>query len=72
MRMATMSAARLAPTVAGSVALVSTVLAGATIWLILTDPGTVTSALAEGSAERLLRGLLDVIGSAIGRLLRWM
>jgi len=70
--MATMSAARLAPTVAGSVALVSTVLAGATIWLILTDPGTVTSALAEGSAERFLRGLLDVIGSAIGRLLRWM
>ena len=70
--MATMRVGRLAPTVAGSVALVSTVLAGATIWLILTDPGTVTSALAEGSADRFLRGLLDVIGSAIGRLLRWM
>ena len=70
--MATMSAARLAPTVAGSVALVSTVLAAATIWLVLTDPGTVTSALAEGSAERFLRGLLEVIGSAVGRLLRWV
>jgi len=58
--------------VAGSVALVSTVLAGATIWLILTDPGTVTNALAEGSAERFLRGLIEVIGAAIGRLLRWM
>jgi len=43
-----------------------------TIWLILSDPGTVASALAEGSAERLLHGLLDVVGSAIGRLLRWM
>jgi hypothetical protein len=63
---------RLAPTVAGSVALVSTVLAAATIWLILTDPGTVTSALAEGSLQRFLGGLLEVIGSAVGRLLRWM
>jgi len=63
---------RLEPTVAGSVALVSTVLAAATIWLILTDPGTVTSALAEGSLQRFLRGLFEVIGSAVGRLLRWM
>jgi hypothetical protein len=70
--MATMTVGKLAPTLAGSVALVSTVLAGATIWLILTDPGAVTSALAEGSAERLLRGLVEVIGSAIGRLLRWV
>jgi len=53
-------------------ALVSTALAGATIWLILTDPGAMTSALAEGSAERFLRSLLEVIGSAIGRLLQWM
>jgi len=36
------------------------------------DPGTVTSALAERSAEKLLRGLLDVVGAAIGRLLRWV
>jgi predicted nuclease with TOPRIM domain len=70
--MATMTVRKLAPTLAGSVALASTVLAGATIWLILTDPGTVTSALAEGSAERFLRGLLEVIGSAVGRLLRWV
>ena len=70
--MATMTVGKLGPTVAGSVALVSTVLAGATIWLILTDPGTVMSALAEGSAERFLRGLIEIIGSAIGRLLRWM
>jgi hypothetical protein len=70
--MATMTVRRMAPTLAGSMALASTVLAGATIWLILTDPGTVTSALAEGSAERFLRGLVEVIGSAVGRLLRWM
>jgi hypothetical protein len=67
-----MTLAAVGPRLAGTVALVSTVLAGATIWLILSDPGTVASALAEGSAERLLRGLLDVVGSAIGRLLRWM
>ena len=72
MAMATMTVGKLAPPLAGLVALVSTVLAGATIWLILTDPGTVTSALAEGSAARLLRDLLEVIGSAVGRLLRWI
>ena len=60
------------PRLAGTVALVSTVLASATIWLILTDPGTLTSALAEGSSDQLFRGLLEVIGSAIGRLLRWI
>jgi hypothetical protein len=63
---------RLAPTVAGSVALVSTALAAATIWLILTDPGTVARALADGSAEGFVRGLVDVITAVIDRLLRWM
>ena len=60
------------PRLAGTMALVSTALAGATIWLILTDPGAMTSALAEGSAERFLRSLLEVIGRAIGRLLQWV
>ena len=63
---------RLAPTVAGSVALVSTALSAATIWLILTDPGTVARALADGSAEGVVRGLVDVITAVIDRLLRWM
>lgn len=57
-------------TLAGTAALASMVLAAATIWLLLTEPATVTSALAEGSAGQLLRGLIDVIGSALGRLLR--
>jgi membrane protein YqaA with SNARE-associated domain len=70
--MATMKVVKLGSTVAGSAALVSTVFAGATIWLLLTDPGTVTGALAEGSAERLLRVLIEVIGSVLGRVLRWM
>ena len=70
--MATMTVGKVGSTVAGSVALVSTVLAGATIWLVLTDPGTVTGALAEGSVDRLLRALIGVIGDAVGRLLRWM
>jgi hypothetical protein len=70
--MATMTIGNVGSTVAGTVALVSTVLAGATIWLVLTDPGTITSALAEGSAERLFRSVLEAVGAAIGRLLRWM
>jgi len=70
--MASLTVGKLGSTLAGSVALASTVLAGATIWLILTDPGAVTNALAEGSAERLLRSLLEVIGAAVGRLLGWL
>jgi hypothetical protein len=54
---------------AGTMALVSMVLAGATIWLMLTEPGTLARAVPEGSAERLLRGVIEVVGSAIGRLL---
>jgi hypothetical protein len=56
----------------GAVVLASTVLAGASIWLLVTDPGTVASALAEGSVEPLLRELLDVIGTALRHLLRWV
>jgi len=56
----------------GAVALVSTVLAGASIWLLVTDPGTVTSALAEGSVEPLLQELLEVMGTALRHLLRWV
>lgn len=67
-----MSFSGVGPRLAGTMALVSTALAGATIWLILTDPGAMTGALAEGSAERFLRSVLEVIGSAIGRLLRWI
>jgi hypothetical protein len=70
--MATVTIGRVGPTVAGSVALASTVLAAATIWLVLSDPGTITSALAEGSVEHLCRSVLEAVGAAIGRLLRWM
>jgi hypothetical protein len=56
----------------GAVALASTVLAGASIWLLVTDPGTVASALAEGSVEPLLRELLEVMGTALRHLLRWV
>jgi hypothetical protein len=65
-----MTLSAVGPRLAATMALVSMVLAGATIWLMLTDPGTLASALAEGSVERLLRGLIEVIGSAIGRVLR--
>jgi hypothetical protein len=67
-----MTLSTMGPRLFGTVAMVSAVLAGATIWLMLTDPGTLTRALAEGSTERFLMGLLEVIGSAIGRLLRWV
>jgi hypothetical protein len=70
--MESMSFAVVGRRLVGAVAMVSTVLAGATIWLLVTDPGTVTSALAEGSVEPLLRELMEVVGTALRHLLRWV
>jgi hypothetical protein len=70
--MVIMSFAGVGNRLVGAVALASTVLAGASIWLLVTDPGTVTRALAEGSVEPLLRELLEVMGTALRHLLRWV
>jgi hypothetical protein len=68
--MDTMTLSAVGPRLAGTMALASAVLAGAAIWLLVTQPAVVTSALADGSVERLLRAVVDVIGGAIGRLLQ--
>jgi hypothetical protein len=70
--MAKMTVGKVSAALARSVALASTVLAGATIWLILTDPGAVAGALAGRPAERFLHGLIVVVVSAIECLLRWV
>jgi hypothetical protein len=57
------------PRVAGALALASAVVAGATIWLLVTQPAMVTGALADGSSKRLVEAVIDAIGAAIGRLL---
>ena len=58
--------------VAGVIALVAAVIAGATIWLLLTDPVTVATAVDEGELSPLLKQLAEVIYDAIAALLRFL
>ena len=52
-----MSLTRLSLSLFGVVGVVAAALAGATIWLLLTDPVTVADAVAEGEVSPLVREL---------------
>jgi hypothetical protein len=54
------------------IAIVSIVLAAATIWLFLTNPITVANAVNEGEISPLFRSLADVLLSALGGLLKYL
>jgi hypothetical protein len=51
---------------------IAAVLAGATIWLVLTDPVTVASALDGGEISPLVQRLAEVILNAIAGLLKYL
>jgi hypothetical protein len=48
------------------------IIAGATIWLMLTDPITVANAVDEGEITPLVRSLAEVIYDALARLLDFL
>ena len=54
------------------IALVSIMLAGATIWLFLTNPITVANAVNEGDVSPLIRNLAQVIYQALSGLLKYL
>ena len=54
------------------VATVSIVLAAATIWLFVTNPLTVATAVNEGEISPLMRSLAEVLMSALGGLLKYL
>jgi len=51
---------------------VAAVIAGATIWLLLTDPVTVATAVESGEVSPLVRQLADVLYNAIVGLLDYL
>jgi hypothetical protein len=53
-------------------AVVSIALAGATIWLFLTNPVTVATAVNEGDVSPLLRNLGQVLMQALSGLLKYL
>ena len=58
--------------VAGLIALLAAVIAAATIWLLLTDPVTVATAVDQGEITPLIRQLAEVIYNAIAVLLQYL
>ena len=54
------------------IAIVSAVVAGAVIWLVVTDPVTVASAVEGGEVSPLVRRLAEVIYNALSGLLAYL
>ena len=67
-----MNLQRLSASVFTVIALVSIVLAAATIWLFLTNPMTVANAVNEGDVSPLVRSLAEVIYQALSGLLKYL
>ncbi len=58
--------------VVGLIGVVCAILASATIWLMLTDPVTMVSAVDEGDVSPLIRELAQVLYNAMSGLLGYL
>jgi hypothetical protein len=56
----------------GVIAVISAVLATATIWLVLTDPVTVANSVNEGDVSPLVRELASAVYEALKGLLKYL
>ena len=54
------------------IGMVSAIVAGATIWLVVTDPVTVASAVEGGEISPLVRRLAEVLYNALSGLLAYL
>lgn len=63
---------RLSVSLVGVVAAISLVLAAATIWLLLTSPVTVATAVNEGDVSPLVRELAQALLVALSSLLKYL
>jgi hypothetical protein len=63
---------RVGVSIFGAVALVSIVLAVATVWLFLTNPVTVATAVNEGDVSPFVRDLARVLFEALQGLLKYL
>ena len=61
-----------AASIAVLIGVVAAVVAGATMWLLLTDPVTVANAVDEGEISPLVRQLAQVIFNALAGLLDYL
>lgn len=67
-----MQFARLSLSLFATIAVIATVLAGATVWLLLTDPVTMADAVNQGEISPLVSELANVILDALRGLLKYL
>jgi hypothetical protein len=63
---------RLSLSLFGVVAFASITVAAATVWLFLTNPVTVATAVNEGDVSPLIRDLAEALFNALRGLLRYL
>lgn len=56
----------------GIVGILAAIIAGATIWLVLTDPITVAESVDTGEVSPIVRSLANVIYDALVGLLKYL
>ena len=64
--------ARFSISLFGAVAVMAATLAGATIWLLLTDPVTVADAVQSGEVSPLVKALATTLYDAMRGLLKYL
>ncbi|HEY7171457.1 MAG TPA: hypothetical protein VH417_11460 [Vicinamibacterales bacterium] len=63
---------RIGMSLVGAIALVAVVLALATVWLFLTNPVTVATAVNEGEVSPIVRDLAHLLLQALEGLLKYL
>ena len=56
----------------GLIAIVSVVLTAAVVWLFLTNPVTVATAVSDGEISPIVRSLAEVLYQALAGLLKYL
>ena len=63
---------RMSISLTGAAAVVSTLLATSTVWLLLTSPATVAGALDQGTVTPIVRELASALMDALRSLLSYL
>ncbi len=67
-----MSFARLSLSLAAVIGVIATALAGATIWLLITQPVTVADAVSTGEVSPLMRALAGALYDALEGIVKYL
>ena len=67
-----MQLVKLSASLFGTVAVLAVLVAGATIWLLLTDPVTVAESVNQGQVSPLVQQLAGVLFNALQGLLKYL